>query len=182
MILDFCVACGEREPSKLENHHLVPRSAGGSDDATNLITLCFDCHGKAHGYQRRDIRKLVRSGMATAKAKGKKLGNPGLANRDPEAIRKATEARTAVFIRRVKASAGMWLPIVQRMRPHHKWIDVAVAVTEVAGEPWTETRLRRAARVFVSEGLADPILFELAPRSAKPTPSFERDFEQSVPK
>jgi 5-methylcytosine-specific restriction endonuclease McrA len=30
--------------SKLTPHHIIPRHAGGSDDLTNLITLCSDCH------------------------------------------------------------------------------------------------------------------------------------------
>ncbi|MGB4497084.1 MAG: HNH endonuclease [Methylococcaceae bacterium] len=43
---DYCVACGIRE--KLHQHHLVPKSRGGSNDQTNLITLCVDCHEKIH--------------------------------------------------------------------------------------------------------------------------------------
>lgn len=33
----------------LQIHHVMPRSAGGSDDAMNLITLCWRCHAEAHG-------------------------------------------------------------------------------------------------------------------------------------
>ena len=43
---DHCVACGQSE--NLNHHHLVPRSIGGSDDDSNLITLCGSCHAKAH--------------------------------------------------------------------------------------------------------------------------------------
>jgi hypothetical protein len=78
MRLDFCVACGERDPASLEHHHLVPRAVGGSDDNANLITLCHLCHGKAHGYQRQNVRALTASALAAAKARGVKLGGPTL--------------------------------------------------------------------------------------------------------
>lgn len=44
---NHCVACGIRE--QLHQHHLVPKSRGGGNDETNLITLCVDCHEKIHG-------------------------------------------------------------------------------------------------------------------------------------
>lgn len=44
-----CVACGEAcSGSEAHVHHLIPRSAGGSDDAGNLITLCAACHAVHH--------------------------------------------------------------------------------------------------------------------------------------
>ena len=30
-------------------HHVVPKSLGGSDDATNIIALARNCHENAHG-------------------------------------------------------------------------------------------------------------------------------------
>ena len=46
MKLGFCVACGSTDD--LQHHHLVTRAEGGSDDESNLITLCCDCHLKLH--------------------------------------------------------------------------------------------------------------------------------------
>lgn len=69
MKLDFCCACNATEG--LEFHHLVPKSEGGTDDETNLLTLCYCCHGKVHGMVRKDISKLTRDGIARAKAAGK---------------------------------------------------------------------------------------------------------------
>lgn len=69
MILDFCVACGEEDLLQLENHHLVPLGEGGPDVETNLITLCYECHGKAHGMIRKDIRQLTKEGIARAVAR-----------------------------------------------------------------------------------------------------------------
>ena len=51
MRFDFCVAC--QGVDDLDHHHLVPRHLGGSDDETNLVTLCHVCHGKMHGVWRR---------------------------------------------------------------------------------------------------------------------------------
>lgn len=38
-----CQCCGKKS-CRLEVHHLIPRSRGGSDKLANLITLCSDCH------------------------------------------------------------------------------------------------------------------------------------------
>ena len=42
-----CQCCkGKRKDSKLEVHHIMFRSQGGSDEEENLITLCHTCHWK----------------------------------------------------------------------------------------------------------------------------------------
>jgi len=44
-----CQFCkGKRKDSKLEVHHIIFRSKGGSDEAENLITLCHTCHKALH--------------------------------------------------------------------------------------------------------------------------------------
>lgn len=44
-----CQICkGKHKDSKLEVHHIVYRSQGGSDEAENLITLCHTCHSALH--------------------------------------------------------------------------------------------------------------------------------------
>ena len=44
-----CQCCkGKHKNSKLEVHHIVFRSQGGSDEASNLITLCHTCHKDLH--------------------------------------------------------------------------------------------------------------------------------------
>jgi hypothetical protein len=168
VILNFCGACGEKDVTKLENHHLVPRSAGGSDDPTNLITLCHVCHGKAHGYQRLNVRVLSAAGVTKAKANGKRSGNPGLRNGDPAAIRKIAEARDAMYLGHLKSTADTWLPIVQRMRPKHRWELVVSAIKAETGQDWSVAKLRRAVGRLVSDGLAEPALLEPAPRSLDP--------------
>lgn len=40
-----CLRCDKRFPSdRLTVHHLIPRSEGGPDIMTNLVTLCGECH------------------------------------------------------------------------------------------------------------------------------------------
>jgi RecQ family ATP-dependent DNA helicase len=44
-----CVSCGEVcEKGEADVHHLMPRSLGGSDEPSNLVTLCDGCHGAHH--------------------------------------------------------------------------------------------------------------------------------------
>ena len=45
-----CQCCkGKRKDDKLEVHHIIFRSQGGSDEESNLITLCHTCHKNLHG-------------------------------------------------------------------------------------------------------------------------------------
>lgn len=44
-----CQCCkGKHKDSKLEVHHIVFRSQGGSNEESNLITLCHTCHKNLH--------------------------------------------------------------------------------------------------------------------------------------
>ena len=44
-----CQYCkGRHKDSKLEVHHIIFRSHGGSDEESNLITLCHTCHKALH--------------------------------------------------------------------------------------------------------------------------------------
>lgn len=42
-----CQVCSKKH-TRLEVHHIIYRSQGGTDDENNLITLCEDCHEKIH--------------------------------------------------------------------------------------------------------------------------------------
>jgi len=58
-----CQSCkGKSKDSKLEVHHIVFRSQQGSDEESNLITLCKTCHDGLH------------AGTITLKRKGAKKG------------------------------------------------------------------------------------------------------------
>ena len=53
-----CRVCGAE--SKLQCHHIKPRTDGGTDKLSNLMTLCEDCHEKHH----KDGLKLPRQKSA----------------------------------------------------------------------------------------------------------------------
>jgi 5-methylcytosine-specific restriction endonuclease McrA len=44
-----CVECGSDE--YIEAHHITERSNGGTDDISNMVTLCAICHAERHKYQ-----------------------------------------------------------------------------------------------------------------------------------
>lgn len=44
-----CALCDSTK--YIQIHHFIPRGHGGSDHPHNLICLCSDCHGTAHGMQ-----------------------------------------------------------------------------------------------------------------------------------
>lgn len=46
-----CSNCGSPS-SELHAHHIVPLSKQGTNNLTNLITLCVDCHKKLHPHMR----------------------------------------------------------------------------------------------------------------------------------
>jgi len=48
-----CQLCGSRR--NLQVHHVCPRSRGGDDEDTNLLTLCCHCHEEAHAVHLRLI-------------------------------------------------------------------------------------------------------------------------------
>ena len=67
--------CFECEATKdLQKHHPVPKSRGGR----KTVTLCYQCHMKAHGRDAKGLnhKKLTKEGLARAKERGVKLGNP----------------------------------------------------------------------------------------------------------
>ena len=68
-----CFECGA--PADHE-HHVVPRSLGG----TRTVPLCALCHGKAHGRERgfRNTPELTKAALARLKANGVQLGAAAL--------------------------------------------------------------------------------------------------------
>ena len=68
----YCVACESTD--NLQHHHLLPRIKGGTDESSNLITLCGFCHGIYHNLNFRDHRHLTKLGLQKAKDKGVVLG------------------------------------------------------------------------------------------------------------
>jgi len=47
----YCEVCGN---VAIDIHHIVYRSQGGSDEASNLVALCRVCHKNAHDLGREE--------------------------------------------------------------------------------------------------------------------------------
>ena len=52
-----CQICGAKN-TKLEVHHIMFRSDGGSNRMDNLVTLCKDCHAKVHTGELKYTKKV----------------------------------------------------------------------------------------------------------------------------
>lgn len=77
-----CLRCGLKNEEELEVHHILPISQGGTNDDSNLATLCSHCHEAAHGgsktsgktvYLRRDFRDWTRETNRTTEKGGSSL-------------------------------------------------------------------------------------------------------------
>tara|TARA_R110000851_G_scaffold158975_1_gene302118 strand:+ start:70 stop:555 length:486 start_codon:yes stop_codon:yes gene_type:complete len=106
------VKCYECETTEdLQEHHVVPRSRGG----TKTVTLCYQCHMKAHGRSGKgqDHRELTKQGMKKALEKKRELspdykfGNP----RWEDSIHKAK----AKQIDEADKRALRWKPIITKL-------------------------------------------------------------------
>ena len=69
-----CFECEAIED--LQEHHVVPRSRGG----TKTVTLCNSCHQKAHGRDSKGLNhsRLTKEGIERARNRGVKLGGPNI--------------------------------------------------------------------------------------------------------
>lgn len=126
MRTDYCVACAAKE--NLYEHHFLPRSMGGSDDESNIITLCGNCHAIVHGRHKAwHVSELTTVALKKAKQRGVKLGNPQ--NRSAEqaaagrilgrkaAIKKADEFSEAMrpLVEELLASGMNYLQIAKTL-------------------------------------------------------------------
>src|ERR687889_2491570 len=135
------------------------------DTSTPQGMFSLQVLGAVAQLERSLISERTKAGIKAAKARGKKPGNPGMRERQPEAIRKIAVAREKIYLDELIAGAGQWMPTVRRMRPQHPWEDV-VRVLADSGQPWTVARLRRAVGKLVAQHMADPALLRPAPRKS----------------
>lgn len=49
-------------------HHVVPKSRGGSDEPSNLVLLCLDCHSRAHDVSFKGDKGLIKEAVQRTKA------------------------------------------------------------------------------------------------------------------
>jgi hypothetical protein len=59
----ICLRCDKkfRAKGKLSVHHVIPRSEDGSNDFTNLVTLCNPCHDHVEINRYRTVAEIIGS-------------------------------------------------------------------------------------------------------------------------
>lgn len=117
--------------------------------------------GAAAEFERALIRERTKAGLASARARGRVGGNPGLRARDPVALRKMRLARQIGYMERLNETAADWAPHVHRMRPDTPWEDVVRVINAAlpSERRWTQARLLRAVKAYVRDGfLPDTVL------------------------
>lgn len=57
-----CEACNQKLEVTPHVHHITPKVDGGSNADSNLIVLCRNCHGKAHGrtYTNKQLKGFIK--------------------------------------------------------------------------------------------------------------------------
>lgn len=134
---DLCCNCGRHGD---HTHHIVPLGSGGRDVLSNVVTICSDCHGLAHGTNFGDHKQLIRAGLAKAKAQGKPLGAqlPAVASANAQRAQEAQEAaeRMAATIRPMREAGKTLQEIAEALETS--------SVPTVSGRgKWTATGVRR---------------------------------------
>ena len=66
--MEKCKIC-KKESEVLEKHHIIPKSRGGKDTKDNLISICVECHEKAHDVSFRGEKGLISEGASYRKQK-----------------------------------------------------------------------------------------------------------------
>lgn len=63
----YCYSCGERfsNPSEVWIEHIIPFSAGGSDEIENLLPGCKICNWTRRNYSPHQIRRILSVGAVT---------------------------------------------------------------------------------------------------------------------
>jgi DNA invertase Pin-like site-specific DNA recombinase len=111
--------------------------------------------GAAAEFERALIRERTMAGLVSARSKGRIGDNPDPRARDPAALRKARLARSDGYTERLNETAQEWVPHVRRLRPNLAWEGVLRIVNDPLPleRQWTQSRLLRAGKAYVRDGL-----------------------------
>ncbi len=94
------------------------RSLGDPIDTTSPQgKFTLQILGATAEFERALIRERTLAGLASAREEGRVGGNPGLRDRDPEAIAKVRRARDRSYFDKLNDEAQQWLPAVRQFRP-----------------------------------------------------------------
>ncbi len=136
------------------------------DTGSPVGNLTLQILGAVAEFERELIRERTRDGLARARA-ARKIGK-GLRTHSPETKQRVSISRRRGHFEKLEASAHLWLPTVERLRPNAGWETCARALAKAhpSGE-WTAGKLERAVRTMVAAKQASPDLLRPSPRSEK---------------
>ena len=147
------------------------------DTANPTGRLVVQVIGAMAEFERNLIAERTKAGLAVAKARGRKLGNPGLQAGDSEARCRLAAGQKRAHLAAFLSGLDAWLPTVRRLRPATCWDEVTGAVNRAlptAARRFTRDRLVRSVQRLVTEGLAEPaLLAPAAHRQPKSRPAFD---------
>jgi DNA invertase Pin-like site-specific DNA recombinase len=126
--------------------------------------------GAAAEFERALIRERTRTGLESARRKGRIGGNPGLRDKDPAAMRRLKAGQEEGRVRKLLETTELWVPEVRRLRPDMPWEDVTRIVNQglpSGTPPWTRERLVRATKRLVREGMLENRVLDRAPNRLK---------------
>jgi len=130
-----CFECEKTEDQiEMHNHHVVPRSKGG----TKTVSLCCECHGLVHGKNRMSIKELTKQALADKKAKGFRTGTVpyGFAvQEDGKLIEEPNSQEVLSIVRSYRASKLPWRKICDVLNDD--------GIYNRQGRPWNHNNLRR---------------------------------------
>jgi hypothetical protein len=130
------VACFECGCKAQHEHHVVPRSKGG----TKTIPLCVTCHSAVHGVDI-SVPALTRSALAKKKARGERVGGVPLGARvAPDGLTLETEpseAETLELVRELRTAGASIRAIATELNARGM---------PARGERWHPTTVARLIR------------------------------------
>ncbi len=138
-----CFECETTED--LHEHHVVPRSKGG----TKTVTLCHQCHMKAHGRDGKGLnhKELTKEGMKTALAK-KRLKNPDYRFGNPniqQAQKKAIEVVKQQADEHARKHATLITSLYEKLGSYNKVAKELnkLGIKSARGKQWKAQSVRR---------------------------------------
>ena len=107
------------------------------DTASPTGRLALQVIGAIAEFERNLIAERTRAGLAVARSRGRRLGNPALRAGEPETVCRLVTGQRRARLEALNRSLDDWLSVVRRLRPGASWERVAAAVNAAlpAGRP-----------------------------------------------
>jgi hypothetical protein len=131
-----CFECETTED--LQEHHVVPRSRGG----TKTVTLCYECHMKVHGRNGKGTNhsRLTKEGLQRTRERGVKLGSANPKTRAAiVALGEETDARVGAWIREAQSKG------ITSQRKIAAYLN-ELGIAPPRGDRWSKTTIRMILR------------------------------------